>query len=64
MMTITMTKMTATNRNDLVFLGNNQPWWMHSWQRGGWVGDFYDDDYDEDDDNGDNNEANFDMDIC
>ena len=27
---------------------------MHSWQRGGRVGDFYDDDNNEDDYNGDN----------
>ena len=42
------------NDNDLVFVGNNHLGWMHSWQRGGWVGDFYDDDNNEDYNNGDN----------
>ena len=40
---------------------------MHSWQRGGWVGDFYNDDNNEDGNNGDddgyNHEDVFDKDV-
>ena len=36
---------------------------MHSWERGGWVGDFYDDDIDEDNNVGDDDEDNFDEDV-
>ena len=40
---------------------------MHSWQRVGWVGDFYNDDDNEDDDkcddDGDDNEDVFDKDV-
>ena len=38
----------------LYFQATTNLGWMHSWQRGGWVGDFYDDDNDEDDDDGKN----------
>ena len=50
------------NDNDLVFLGNNQPW-PDAFLAEGWVGGFYDDDNDEDDNNGDDDEDNFDKDV-
>ena len=39
--------------NDLVFLGNNQPW-SDAFVGEGGLGDFYNDDDDDDDYNGDN----------
>ena len=42
--------------NDLVFLGNNQPWSDAFLAEGG-LGEFYDDDDDEDDGNGDDDEG-------
>ena len=36
---------------------------MHSWQRGGWVGDFYNDDDNENYDNGDDDDDVFDKDV-
>ena len=41
--------------DDLVFLGNNQPW-SDAFVGEGGLGDFYDDGNDEDDDDGENNE--------
>ena len=37
--------------------------WMHSWQRGEWVGDLYNDDNDEDDNDGDDNDDVFDKSV-
>ena len=42
--------------NDLVFLGNNQPW-SYAFVGEGGLGDFYNDDNDEDDDDGNDNEG-------
>ena len=50
------------NDNDLVFLGNNQPW-LDAFLAEGWVNYLYDNDGDEDDNNGDNDEDNFDEDV-
>ena len=58
---MTKTTMTMTMTNDLVFLGNNQPW-LDAFLAEGRVGDFYNDN-DEDDNAGDDDEEDFDEDV-